>query len=291
MPISKIKCYNLYKRHGLRVIGDLFNEGIPQNYNTFGNIPNLNFIEFNSLILKLNRSWKHAYREKTQNGEMVMQVKNVDIVSLLLSKTDLKFVYWMFVNKILKYPLKCQEKWQSVLHFRNELNWNDIYDISSRCTKETKIISFQYKICHRILFTNYMLHKMKLVADEFCTFCRRETETLEHIFYHCYYTSKVIEDFNLWYTQHDTKYIYIPFEDSDVLFGNSKYDSILNHFLILLKYCIYCCRRNESTPNFHVCKLLFKKTMETEKSIAEKNNTVLSFQSKWGIFEQILKTV
>ena len=46
--------------------------------------------------------------------------------------------------------------------------------------KKTKL-QFQFRINHKILSTNSFLQKTKLKDTHICTFCRGETETIEHI--------------------------------------------------------------------------------------------------------------
>ena len=54
-------------------------------------------------------------------------------------------------------------------------------------TKETKLclIMFQYKIIHRILFTNSLLYKLKKVSSPHCPFCPAIHQTVTHLFVEC----------------------------------------------------------------------------------------------------------
>ncbi len=70
----------------------------------------------------------------------------------------------------------------------NSLDWKNIYQLPGRVTLDTRRRSFQYKILNRILYTNSILCKMKLIPSPLCTFCGDHEETLEHIFVTCVYT-------------------------------------------------------------------------------------------------------
>ena len=50
---------------------------------------------------------------------------------------------------------------------------------------------------HRILFTNSILFKMKLVPSPLCTFCGLESESPEHIFCECANINDFWNDFVL----------------------------------------------------------------------------------------------
>ena len=64
-----------------------------------------------------------------------------------------------------------------------------IYLLPFKATREIKLTMFQYKIIHRILPTNSLLHKMKKVASPSCPFCPSECQTLWHLFINCMHAS------------------------------------------------------------------------------------------------------
>ena len=47
---------------------------------------------------------------------------------------------------------------------------------------DTKLRWFQYKIFNRFLTTNTFMHKIGQRVDNLCTFCKKEAETIEHLF-------------------------------------------------------------------------------------------------------------
>ena len=57
--------------------------------------------------------------------------------------------------------------------------------------KDTQLQSFQFKINHRIIFTNHLLMKCKLSETALCTFCNDAIENIEHLFWECQY-AKII---------------------------------------------------------------------------------------------------
>ena len=66
---------------------------------------------------------------------------------------------------------------------------------SFRLTKNTKLQWFQFRINHKILSTNSFLQKIKLKDTNICTFCRSETETIEHIVWDCEIVQALLDDF------------------------------------------------------------------------------------------------
>ena len=51
--------------------------------------------------------------------------------------------------------------------------------------KETKLQTFQFKLLHRKIATNYYLYKIGIPLTEICTFCEQNTESLIHLFWDC----------------------------------------------------------------------------------------------------------
>ena len=52
-------------------------------------------------------------------------------------------------------------------------------------TLDTNLRVFQYKLLNRIIFTNDKLFKFKLVDSPFCTCCKTNEESLEHLLFFC----------------------------------------------------------------------------------------------------------
>ena len=60
-----------------------------------------------------------------------------------------------------------------------------IYSLPFLVTKEIKLPIVQYKIIHKILYTNCILYKMKKVQDLHCPFCTNVDQTVGHLFVSC----------------------------------------------------------------------------------------------------------
>ena len=62
-------------------------------------------------------------------------------------------------------------------------DWKEIYSLAFNVTLDTKLRVFQYKLLNRIIFTNNKLYKLKIVDLPFCTFCKTNEESLEHLLF------------------------------------------------------------------------------------------------------------
>ena len=71
--------------------------------------------------------------------------------------------------------------------YNYQLDWREIYCIPFRVTVDSRSREFQFKVLHRYLATNKFLHKIGLVPSFLCTFCERESESIEHLSIECDY--------------------------------------------------------------------------------------------------------
>ena len=93
---------------------------------------------------------------------------------------------------------------------------------------------FQFKVLHRYLATSKFLHKIGLVPSFLCTFCKRESESIEHLLIECDYSNKFWQDLINWFNTIDIKVEALS--EIDKIFGLWKRHAdfhLLNHFLIL----------------------------------------------------------
>ena len=58
----------------------------------------------------------------------------------------------------------------------------NIWNISQKCLVPNKVKVLQWKILHRIIYTEELLHKMNKSNGK-CHFCTSYVENIEHLFY------------------------------------------------------------------------------------------------------------
>ena len=103
------------------------------------------------------------------------------------SSMSFKPIYSALVKRV-QIPPTAQSKFCSLIYnISNILDWKNIYQLPGRVTLDTRTRAFQYKILNRILYTNSILYKMKLIPSPLCTFCGDHEETLEHLLVKCVY--------------------------------------------------------------------------------------------------------
>ena len=147
---------------------------------------------------------------------------------------------------------------------------------------EPYVRAFQYKILNSILYTNSKLYKIGYTADDKCSFCESEPETLPHFFFHCVYSQLFWKQFESYYYSLTKEFFHLTLQDVLIGIITSKCP-LLNYLLLIAKVYLWDCRRSETLPNITGFKLKVKNKYETEKYICIKNNTIEKFTRKWAI--------
>ena len=76
----------------------------------------------------------------------------------------------------------CCEKWEAKLY--KNINWSTTFK-KIQNIQETKLKWFKIKLVDRILGTNVVVKHMGIENDSNCSFCRKERDTINHLFGRC----------------------------------------------------------------------------------------------------------
>ena len=114
-----------------------------------------------------------------------------------------------------------------------------------------------------------------------CTFCKHEIESFEHLFLNCSVTRTFWEAVCLWLRECNFKHP--SFTLTDIFFGvfNVEEDFIiLNHVILIAKFCIYKCKLTSVNPSLRVYKAKIRETFYVEKKIAARQNKLTTHFQK-----------
>ena len=104
----------------------------------------------------------------------------------LLKQRDIKQLLLIKKYSSLKYPdFKYKIKAEIYYGHIAEEDWSQIFMLPRTLPVDNKMRELQYKIIMRYIPTNYLLHKMRIVNSQLCTFCNLYPETIDHLFFYC----------------------------------------------------------------------------------------------------------
>ncbi len=234
-------------------------------------------LNYYSLISALPSHWKNKRKSEIKKGN-----PNFDKVK---SKTfTSKAIYINLMNTISASPDNIIVKWNENLNLDLDKNaWHYIFQNLYATSMSTQLRALQYKILHRILATNRMLHIWGILDHEMCSFCKTEIETLTHLFYHC----DIVKRF--WarvkaYT-FENFHIDLDFSINDIMLGNfddnteGKYYDML---IITGKWTIFQCKAAGCNPSIEYFIKKLNEFKSIELKISEQNNNLFKYYLKWG---------
>jgi len=183
-----------------------------------------------------------------------------------------------YIFKVEENPEKAELYWTEVLDIENadDIDWQSIHDNNFKCTIETQIRSFYFKIFHRAICTNKFLHKIGRTDTPLCYFCKKSDESFIHLFCRC---DKIVP---LW----DNLSTFIEgkcgeniiFSNLQKMFGidtmSSEHNVCINFMVLYLKFYIYRCKFQQCIPNFEAFLNLIRLKLKTEYNIAEKRGNL-----------------
>ena len=175
------------------------------------------------------------------------------------------------MSKKSERPTACQEKWHKDINLplNESINWKVAYQTSFKCTKSTKLITFNFKLLHRQLPTNSFLKKVGLRDDDKCTFCHKEIENLIHLFWRCKKTKEFWDSLFKWlkscqFSLSENNYLHINMA-LDLRPDSSKHKLQINFCCLIAKYYIWLCRLKEHPPFLNNFLLYFKHIYENNR--------------------------
>ena len=148
---------------------------------------------------------------------------------------------------------------------------------------------FQYKILNNVLYLNQRLSNMNIVGSSFCSQCKKEPETISHLFLNCTFSQKLWSNTQKWCSP----IFKLPNLSEKIVFLgylNEETNNILtNHIILLYKYFLYSKRDYPEGTNFKAFKAFIRDINKTEKFIAKKNNNKFSMHfRKWDPLTPLL---
>jgi len=109
---------------------------------------------------------------------------------------------WL-VTRVFKTPGSSQNKWleDCSLPINDYINWTAAYLSAKECTKNNKLIEFQYEFLHRRVPTGNFSLRIGLQGNENCSFCHTSEPLIQiHLFWSCHQTSHFWNRVTEWLT-------------------------------------------------------------------------------------------
>ena len=108
-----------------------------------------------------------------------------------------KDYYVLFIGTKAKYPNNSQSLERE---FRlTDVQLEQVFILLHTVCFESYVKSYQYKVLNNVLYTNTKLHELGFTADDRCSFCKFEPETLENLLFYCTHSKRFWKDFESYF--------------------------------------------------------------------------------------------
>jgi len=223
--------------------------------------------------------WKKKIKTFFESGNDFLVA--LDKTSLLCVRAKNKFIYKDLIRTKIIQQYGKHETWSRQLECAIGANeWTNSFASARFCTKDTKLISFNFRFLHRNITTNQFLKKINLSDNDKCTFCNEGIEEMEHLFYDCLVTENFWKLLVEWIQTYDPNF---RITRKDVFLGNNNFDDLINFLILLAKYVIYRSRCASKSPNLTYYKNCVLSYKILEKYVAKVNNRSDEFKRKWTL--------
>jgi hypothetical protein len=240
--------YQNWLKHGIKFVYDLLNEE--------GEIASKRYLEnkykykckgleYESLAHAIPTDWRKLINfdfDHHKHYVFGQHVVHINRMPKIVEEISTKDVYWSFIDKVGQRPTS-EKKWVETRDLDPSIEeWAIIYKMPYALTKNTKVITFHYKITHRILTCQTNLHTWKIEKDDICDMCAEHVDTIEHYLIECKHVLNFWESIYKWWTANSG--IMFPLYTYETLFGmpNEQEDIVLkqfNYVLPMANYFVY----------------------------------------------------
>ena len=247
-------------------------------------IPDITYYQIRGAILETYNKCLKTYK----NDALTSHTNIPKICQNNISKIKSAQVYSYNSAKSYRSP-KSQDKWIEYYPFLESINWKSIYLLPHKVVLDTYLVTFQFKIIHRIFPCNYKLFIWNINDSPCCDLCGK-TDNLEHHLYYCSDTDRFWTQVKQWLN--NIFELKLDFTVLEVLFGlvnmEQKYWYMVNYIIIIGKYFIYRSRKNGSHIVFTNFQNYLKWKLKLEQGVFISQGRIGIFKARLGLLYDLL---
>ena len=233
------------------------------------------FAVYYGLLNAIPKEWKIALHNTTHDS-----LESASAIPLKRFSTKLAY------SKLLEKRYSAPTAEPKLLnHGFTKENIQLVYTLPFRIMKEANLTTFQLKIIHGILPTQYSLFRAGLASNDKCSLYNLESQSLTHMFLTCCQSSDFWTHFtNCWqisFSQHKI------LSKSVILYGwhqdrDSNYWTALNYCIIIAKYHIFSINASVGILDFEGFLSRLKDKLVILRTLAVQNNQLKQFKETWA---------
>ena len=237
------------------------------------------FLTWRSVLHAIPRSWKEILAQ--ERPTIMRHAEAYD--DLKAQKSTSKWCYKVLLSQsAIETPLNAQKKWENKLGGLDQEKWSEIHRNIYTTTDDFKLRWLQFRILHRILPTNRLLHLYGIKDSDQCLRCQSHTEDILHLFWLC----PVSRSF---WSKLGTKVLIRQLTEKHVItntYSATQHDEALSVPAsqlcpLLAKQYIWQSRYALRTLSVHGFAAFVRRYSDVERCVAVSTNTLTEFNKMW----------
>ena len=205
---------------------------------------------------------------------------------------------WVCLRKGNKYIQQMQNKsdiFPSAISKWNKLfinlNWKLIFGKCFRMSVDRRLGWFQARILHRLISTEKFLYDCKIADSPMCFFCKREIETIPHLFWQCENIHTFWEELLVLLKDEGQIFEKLTFTEELILFGMSENivtDKVIDLIILQAKFYIFKCKLQKTMPVLRIFRRMLNVIYTDEKYLAVITGREFDFCLEWMPYMSVL---
>ena len=205
-----------------------------------------------------------------------------------ISKVQSKQVYVHIIKANAITPTS-QNKWVEYYPFLETICWKKVYLLPFEIANSSYLITFQYKIIHRIFNCNYNLFVWNILDSPACSLCN-QIDNIEHYFFYCHQSKFFWTQLEKWLSENSNETF--KFTVLEVLLGSVNCNKfsyhMINTVILIGKYFIKLCKTNHNDMFFNAFLHTLKYFLTIEKNIYSAKNILPIFNERYiALFDKL----
>ena len=193
-----------------------------------------------------------------------------------IENIDSKLIYQITTKELTTNPY-IHRHWEQLFK-DNDINWKNIY-LNLHSITDNRIKQFKFKIIHKILPTNELLHIWKIKDNPCCNHCDQYIDNYKHFFLDCpliqpvwEYTQELFKKCGFNHNMKNLKYLIIGYKPQQIAYNE------ITELIALVCFSIYKSYLNceQKHKMQHIFKT-FKYEMLLKKMCAINSKTLNTF--------------
>lgn len=181
-------------------------------------------------------------------------------------------------------------KWRTELtpYGVDDISVNDVFKICFKTTHDSSVQWLQFRILHRILPVGYYLKKINIKSLDSCGFCKKNVETIVHVFFSCDIIHTLWSELSLHIYRKTSKRI--GFNVLNIMFGEAPltcHNKVIIFFILSMKQYLFSCLMLNKVPTLIGFLGHLKIKYNVKRYAAIQSSKVHKFEKQWDSWKEI----